>query len=130
MSKQRMSMLIAAGIGVLAAFLPWATVLAFSVSGISGSGVITLALYAITAALMLLGDKNSNLTGGKFTTALILSGLGSFVGIYEMINISSKLGASKAGAFLSQSISIGIGLYLTILAGIAVIVLAFVQKNK
>lgn len=92
----------------LAAFLPWVSVFGIGVRGIEGDGVLTL-LLAIAGAVVL--GLTSGLFGGQRTPGrasqivlVVLASLVALVGLYDMNGAAA------------------IGLYLTLLAGIAWVV--------
>lgn len=115
MSKQRIVVLVVSIVGIVAAFLPWATIVLFGVSvsasGIEGDGVITLILFAVAAILCFVGKRAEPLGKTKFVCA--------GVGLVSVI----------VAAFALSEFS-GIGLFLTILAGIVLCVMSFVKLEK
>ena len=89
----------------LAAFLPWVSILGFSVSGINGDGVITLILALLGAV-----------------------SLATRTGLLEQVKIPHKAGAIASLVFavlvaliglLDMNGAAAIGLYLTLFGGIA-----------
>ncbi len=99
----------------LAAFLPWVSVLGFSVSGISGDGVVTLILALLGAA-----------------------SLATRTGLLDQVKIPQKAGliASLVFAVLVALIGLldmngaaAIGLYLTLFGGIAWVVGAALELS-
>ncbi len=127
MNKQKLFVVIAAAAGALGTFLPWVTVPLFgSINGTQGDGWITLALFAITIVLAFIGNKEQRMAGGRFYLWLLPSVLASLMGIYKIIDFNSKM--SEAGGF-GGAISIGTGLYLIIIAGIAALLLGFLIKD-
>lgn len=93
--------------------LPWASVSVMGYgatkNGLSGDGVIT-----IIASILALGFFVLGLVGKArwpFAVALILALITAFVGIYD-------------AARLSEMISIGIGLWMVMIAGIAGVLVA------
>ncbi|MDR3133075.1 MAG: hypothetical protein LBU42_03520 [Prevotellaceae bacterium] len=133
MNKQRLAILIVAAIGVFSSFLPWLSVpFVGTVNGIKGDGWIVLLLFAIPLVISLLKDRTQPLKGGLLWGAVIAGGLAAIVGIFEIVNISSKLsdvGNDFAQAF-TDAVSIEIGLYLAIIAGIILPAVALLLKNK
>jgi len=127
MNKQRLSILIASGLGALATFLPWAKVLGLSVSGTAGDGWLTLILFAIPIILSLKGEKTSRIQGKELYGAIVPAALAALIGIWKITDFNSATaGAEMMGVSVA---SIGVGLYLLVLAGIAVPVVAFVIKD-
>ena len=129
MHKQRLGILIAAAAGMLGSFLPWVSVpFLGSISGIRGSdGWINLVIFAIPLIMALIGNKESILDGTKLYVAVLFGAIGAGMGIWKIVDVGSIIG--EAGG-LGKAISVGFGLYLIVLAGIAVVVLGFVLKKE
>ncbi len=127
MNKQRLGMVIAAAVGMLGTFLPWASIPFFgSVSGTRGMGWVTLVLFLVALLMALLGDKLSLLTGAKFYVAIAVSVLAAVIAVLQIMDLKSAM--SGSGSF-GSAVSIGFGLYVIILAGLAVPVLGFTLKK-
>ena len=129
---QKKYMLIAAAIGVIAVFLPWATVKSVmgsvSANGLDGDdGVITLIIVSIVGYLVFRNDKSEELTGNNLYLVVGGFGIAALIGIYDLSNASSSF-PSVTNQYVS--VNIGIGLYLTALAGVAGAAIPFVLKNK
>jgi peptidoglycan/LPS O-acetylase OafA/YrhL len=92
----------------LAAFLPWASVLGISVTGISGDGVITLVLAIAGGAVLAMttGLIGKEATPGKRSqiTLVVLAALVTLLALIDMTGFAA------------------IGLYLTLFGGIAWVV--------
>ena len=120
MNKQRLALAVASGLGAIATFLPWVTVpFMGSVNGTAGTdGWINLALFAVPLVLSLLNDRSTPLTGGKLYGAIVPGILAGVIGIWKIIDCSGEM------------VSIGVGLYIIALAGIAIPIAGFVVKDK
>lgn len=125
MHKQRLFIAIAGAIGVVSAFLPWASVsfgpFSTSVSGTQGGdGWVSLAIFAaaigISAAA---GDKNSELDAKMKKAVAGIGGAAVAFMAYELISI---LGAGFGA-------SVGIGIWLSLVAGLGVLVVPFAVKG-
>ena len=101
--KARNVCAISAGVVAVAAFLPWVNVFGISVSGIEGDGLITLACAVVGLVLTWRGKLG-------WVGQLVPAALVALVGLFDLNNFSA------------------IGLYLTILAGIAWVVGAFMVR--
>lgn len=133
MNKQRLGMLIAAAVGMLATFLPWINMpLMGSIAGSSGDGWISFGLFAIVLILALTGDKKTRLAGKKFIASLVMGVLAGALGIWKIVDFKSSMSEAMGGDIFAEamgaSFSIGIGLYLMVLAAIAVLVIGFIIK--
>src|SRR4051794_27045190 len=102
MQRARNLMLLAAAVTALAAFLPWASFLGYSRSGVSNGGDGIVTLIAALIGLALLWQRRLGWVGQLVPAAVTL-----IVALYDL-NEAGNLAA--------------IGLYLTFLAGAAWIV--------
>ncbi|MDA9775431.1 hypothetical protein N9B67_03810 [Algibacter sp.] len=134
MNKQRLAILTVAGLGVLATFLPWVKVpILGSVNGTQGDGWITLVLFAIAILISLSKDKTKAIEGGLLYAAILPGGLAGALGLWKIIDFNSKmeeLGGNVMAEAIGSTVSIGIGLYLVVLAGIALPIVGFLIKDK
>ena len=124
MNKQRLSVLLAAGAGVVGTLMPWITVSMFGISksesGIGTSdGKVIIVLFGIACVISLLGDWRFGVEGGARIGAIILGLVGAIIAIMDINNFNTKLGGG--GGFAS----IGFGLYLIVIAGFLLPILAF-----
>ena len=119
MNKQRLAILIVAGLGVVATLLPWASISAFgfsaSANGLQAGwwGYANLILFAGAGVLGFLGDRSAKVAGNTRTLIVVL-GIAAAV---LMFILSMKPGM---GAF---------GLWLAILSGIALPIVAVKVKG-
>jgi hypothetical protein len=115
------------GAGVLlmiGAPMPWATVLTFSVAGTVGGGKATMFFGVVLAVFgLLIGLKQGRLWVS--ITACVLAALVVLVAIGNMGNITD-VARKSADNFLGNTVSIGSGLWLTLVAGIAALVLSII----
>jgi hypothetical protein len=123
MNKQRLAILVTAGVGLLATFLPWASIplLGIDEYGAEGDGWFTFAIFLVPVILSLQNDRTKALQGGKLRTAMIVGIIAIIIGIWDMSSVSEEY---------EDVVSIGIGLYLVILAGIALAIIPFLFKEK
>jgi len=127
MNKQRIALIIASGIGMLATFMPWVNVpIKGSVNGIDNIvrlggavpiGLPTLGLFAISIILAFLGNKAEPMTKKLKIPTGVLGTISAAFGIFlciigpcEIYNCYSRL---------------GFGIYLVIFAGIGVCLISF-----
>lgn len=110
-------MMIAGGGGaVVASFMPWYSVGLFTVNGTSGDGQITLVLGGILA---LLGVLRRSGRSSPIWVAIIVAGLIAAIGGYHYNNNSDE-----------ELISIGVGIYGTIAAGIVGFIGALIARQN
>lgn len=129
MEKQKLAVIGLSALGIVGTFLPWATVDIGSFGSTSangtdggGDGYITLIFFGINIIIAVLGGLKENFTLKSLIGVSVVSSLCSIIGIYDLSNFKNNAASSMA--------SIGIGLYLIIFMGIAVIVAAFSLKDK
>lgn len=110
------SILILAGAGAVfvGAFLPWASVGPFSVSGTDGDGVLTLILALVAGVIGVFALRKSSV--GLAIGSLVAAGLSFAIAAYDIANINS------VGDNDFFEASVGGGLYLTALGALAGIV--------
>jgi hypothetical protein len=124
--KQRMFIVVAAVIGVVSCFLPWVNApIVGAISGTQGTdGWIVLGLFGLAAGLSLLGERAQPLATGPGVVAGALGAIAAGVGLWKIIAFHEKmkdLGADNAFAkALSSTVSVGVGLYLVVAAGVAI----------
>lgn len=115
---------IAAGVVCLlifiAAFLPWATVDtaigSVSASGTDGDGVITLILAILAGIAVAASAKRLRFSEG---VAGVLGIVVALIGIVDWSDVAGVAGASGLA-----SVSVGAGLVLTTLGGVALVICA------
>ncbi|MBK7129487.1 MAG: hypothetical protein IPM74_06765 [Crocinitomicaceae bacterium] len=121
MHKQRLFVVIAAAVGIISAFLPWARVSMFgysaSVNGIDGGdGWLSIGLFGVAAGLAIAnGDKTKVLEG---TMKKAVAGVGAGAAAFMLIELL-RIGFEFAS----------FGVYLSLLAGIGVMAIPFVIKG-
>lgn len=120
MEKKRKLTFIAAIVGIIGSFLPWISHPFFgSVGGLEGDGKITLILFAIAGALVFFaGNKAEPLKKGLSLVVWIAAGIAAVVGLIDLSNINET------------GFSVGIGLWLVVIAGIAVVVNTLFLKGS
>jgi hypothetical protein len=144
--RQRFAILCGAGVGVLSAFLPWVSFGGFTASGVDDwEGWLVIALFLPGIVLALMGTKTAALVENARLGVSIPAGLAALFGAYKLIRIQSSVrdfnsalrdgprigDMPKDNPFgplidaMNSSIHAGVGLYLVVLAGIAVAVLTW-----
>ena len=131
-SPQRWVLIVAAAAGMLGTFLPWINIpIRGAVAGTEGDGWITLGFFALALLITLTGTP-----GLGRRIAIGLTGvIASAIGVHDAANISARKSelASEGGRFaeaIANSISIGAGLYLVIIAGLVVALGALMRAPK
>jgi len=119
MEKKRKFILIIAVVGMIGTFLPWASFIGHSVSGTSGSdGWITFVLFAIGGSIAFFsGDKAEALKKKIMLAVWIPAALAAVIAL-------SKILKSYPTGF-----SLGIGIYLIAIAGIAQVFITLFFKG-
>jgi hypothetical protein len=120
--SKRKLLLIIAVIGMIGTFLPWARWGPFTVSGTKGDGWFTFVFFGIAAALCLFkGDKSEALTKGGTTTVTAMGILGFLFGLWKII---------RFGDVSETGMTLGIGLWVIVLAGAAIVYFNVFAKKK
>jgi hypothetical protein len=127
MHKQRMALLIAAGLGVLGCFLPWVTFPLFgSINGLQAAGGnVLLAAFVPPALIALLGARDRPISIALVAVASIIGTLAGADGLLKIIDFNQAFGkvGDAAGVFgeaIRSATSLGIGLYLVVAAGLGI----------
>ncbi len=124
MHKQRLAVVISAGLGVIATFLPWVSVSMgflgnYSVSGISiWPGMLTFLACVGAGVLAFLGADRTKPIEANYVKFVAIAGAVPFI-----IIVLNMLGAMGSGG-------LGIGIYLAILATAAIVAVPFVVKDN
>ena len=122
MEKNRLFILISAGVAILGSLLPWASLNAgsfgsYSVNGYQGDGWFVIIAAIVSIVLACLNNMNKAMSKG-FSIGVIVSGaIATLVTLNSLFNVNKYM--SNFGGY---GISIGFGLILAILASIALVV--------
>src|SRR5438067_2368973 len=104
MSKQRKMILIAAAVGVISMFLPWISLLGFSVNGMHGSGVFVFICFLAAGAIAYMGDQTTTLNQTNWMIALIAGGVAAIIMVINFFDGASSglLGIGFYGALIAS----------------------------
>ena len=122
MEKNRLYILISAGVAILGSLLPWASLNAgsfgsYSVNGYQGDGWFVIIAAIVSIVLACLNNMNKAMPKG-FSIGVIVSGaIATLVTLINLFNVNKYM--SNFGGY---GISIGFGLILALLASIALVV--------
>jgi hypothetical protein len=126
--KQRKLILFSAAAGIISIFLPWFSAGAFGfsvhINGFHSWGVLAFICFIGAAIISLVGDQSSSLDKGMWFAAIICGGIALLSVIITLIS-----SASNSGDFGFASAGIGFGLWISLLASIAVLLFAWMFKN-
>lgn len=133
MHKQRIAVLVAAGAGALATFMPWINApIVGSIPGSAGDGWFTFVFFVIVGICAAVGARAEAMTKGVALSVVGAGALTVFFGAWKIVDFRARMadvGSDNIIArAISESVSIGFGLYLVVLAGIAVVALAFALR--
>lgn len=118
--------------------MPWVKApIVGALNGTKGDGWITLGLFAVPLVITLLNDKTKALKGGLLYGAIIPSLIAGAIGIWKIIDFNSTMNSTMSdigdnpfAQVLGAAFSIEFRLYLVVLAGIALPIVAFLFKDK
>ncbi len=136
MNKQRLAILICAALGMLAIFMPWVNVpILGAINGTRGNtGWITFVIFIAPLIISLVGDRMKGLDDTMFYIVMAAGIVNAGVAIYKIVDFNNNMGEiDKANIFsetFSSTVSVGFGLYLVAITGIALPVLGFIFKDK
>ena len=122
MEKNRLFILISAGVAILGSLLPWATLNAgafgsYSVHGFNGDGWFVIIAAIVSIVLTCLNNVNKPMPKG-FTIGVIVAGaISTLVTLINLFSINKYV--THIGGY---GVSIGFGLILSLLASIALVV--------
>ena len=134
MHNQRTFILIAATLGMLATFLPWATIPLYgAINGTEGDGWISLAIFLIPVIACITGQKTQAIKMPRLLAVVIPGLAAAALGVWKIIDLNALNkpdGDNPYADSFDGSIGIGFGVYVLIAAGLAVAILGFIVKNK
>lgn len=122
MKKNRLFILISAGVAILGSLLPWASLNAgsfgsYSVNGYQGDGWFVIIAAIVSIVLACLNNMNKAMPKGFSIGVIVAGAIATLVTLNSLFNVNKYM--SNFGGY---GISIGFGLILAILASIALVV--------
>ena len=122
MEKNRLYILISAGVAILGSLLPWASLNAgsfgsYSVNGYQGDGWFVIIAALVSIVLACLNNMNKAMPKGFSIGVIVAGAIATLVTLNSLFNVNKYM--SNFGGY---GISIGFGLILAILASIALVV--------
>ena len=122
MEKNRLFILISAGVAILGSLLPWASLNAgsfgsYSVNGYQGDGWFVIIAAIVSIVLACLNNMNKAMSKGFSIGVIVTGAIATLVTLNSLFNVNKYM--SNFGGY---GISIGFGLILAILASIALVV--------
>ena len=122
MEKNRLYILISAGVAILGSLLPWASLNAgafgsYSVHGFNGDGWFVIIAAIVSIVLACLNNMNKAMSKGFSIGVIVAGAIATLVTLNSLFNVNKYM--SNFGGY---GISIGFGLILAILASIALVV--------
>lgn len=136
MNKQRIGIIICASVGALATFMPWVSIpLIGTLNGAKGDGWITFGFYVIPLIICFLGNTSKILNTVPLivtvTSALLAVGVGMWkIADFNKIMTTNDQQDNPFVNTFSKATSIEFGLYLVIIAGVLLIIIALTSKDK
>lgn len=132
MNKQRLFILGAAVLGIIASYLPWISLPMGSVSGLKGDGWLTLILFLVPTVISVLGNRAASLSKTNLYVAMGPALLAGLLGLYKIIDFNSGMPDTDNPFAIAvrSTVSVGIGLYLVVAAGLAVPAIGLFVKDS
>jgi len=139
MNNQRKFILIAAAVGIIAAFLPWFSVSVgmagmdmggTSINGFHGVGILYCLAIVAAGAVAAMGDQKALLDKNMRLVAIIGGAVSVIALVIWFINMkSSSAEGGMAMAMGAVKTSVGYGFYLAAVAALAVTIIPFYIKG-
>ena len=129
-SPQRWVLIIAAAVGMLGTFLPWINVpIRGAIAGTEGDGWITLGFFAFSLLITLTGEPGL----GRRICIGLAGAIASAIGVHDAANVFARKAeiaseGGRLGEAIANSVSVGAGLYLVIIAGLVVALGALARR--
>src|SRR5690348_10511465 len=119
MHASRVALIATSVVGMFCTFLPWANApLVGAVYGTRGDGWISLAACAGAGLISLVGDRRFALSLVAVVGSVLCGVAAGLVGLVNLIDLKNTL----AGSSFDDVVSVGPGLYVLIMASLAIIV--------
>ena len=130
MEKNRLYIVIASVVAFMGIFLPWGNVSlgafgGLNISGVQGDGWIIAILAGGVVALVTLKDRTQALAKSNATGVAVLGVLQTIISVYSMFTIG-RISMDFGYGF---GVSLGFGLIVNLLAGIATVVLGLMALS-
>ena len=122
MEKNRLFILISAGVAILGSLLPWASLNAgafgsYSVHGFNGDGWFVIIAAIVSIVLACLNNVNKPMPKGFAIGVIVAGAISTLVTLVNLFSINKYV--THIGGY---GVSIGFGLILSLLASIALVV--------
>lgn len=122
MEKNRLYILISAGVAILGSLLPWASLNAgafgsYSVNGYQGDGWFVIIAAIVSIVLACLNNMNKAMPKGFSIGVIVAGAIATLVTLINLFSVNKYV--SNFGGY---GVSIGFGLILALLASIALVV--------
>lgn len=122
MEKNRLFILISAGVAILGALLPWASLNigafgSYSVHGFNGDGWFVIIAAIVSIVLACLNNMNKPMPKGFAIGVIVAGAISTLVTLVNLFSVNKYV--SNFGGY---GVSIGFGLILSLLASIALVV--------
>ncbi len=122
MEKNRLFILISAGVAILGSLLPWASLNAgafgsYSVHGFNGDGWFVIIAAIVSIVLSCLNNVNKPMPKGFAISVIVAGAISTLVTLVNLFSINKYV--THIGGY---GVSIGFGLILSLLASIALVV--------
>lgn len=130
MHNQRKFVLIAAAVGLISTFLPWATVSAgrfgsISTNAFGGWGILVFLGYAGAIAFAFLRDQKQQMDANFWILTLFCGALALLITLIAILQVSSAGGTRFGGV----GVSIGFGAFISLVAAGGVVFAAWKFKK-
>ena len=134
MNKQRFAMLGAAIVGALCTFMPWIQVSNIrTIYGFDAVGWYTFSLFLVPIVLLLLNDRAKPVKNGLLFITIIPPIIAGIIGVNKILQFNNLRSGMTENFFtqrIGDSIAIGFGLYLVVIAAFVFPLFALLIKEE
>ena len=115
MSKQRKMILIAAAIGVICMFLPWASASyygqRYSANGMRGWGIVVFICFVGAGLLAFMGDQKQNMPRSNWMLTLVAGAVASLIMVIGFLSGLDAISYISFGYYGAMAAALGIVFY-------------------
>jgi len=112
MNTQRKFMIIAAGVGLIAMFLPWIKISMFgfgsSINGFHDTGILVFLCFAACGVIAFLGDQETALSKTMWMASLIAGGLAALLMVIFFLRALDAISYISYGFYLALLAALGL----------------------
>lgn len=133
MHTQRILIICLSFLGIISVFLPWFSytifLVKYSFNGLERNGWLIISLFALCIIFSVIKDLNQSIKLGFKAGIVICSILASTIVIVDIVTLNIETD-NLIGNLLKATVSIDFGVYLLIICGLSIPLVALFFKNN